>query len=442
MVRKIYTETLKLLLFLVLLLLLPISILAADKNTSTEKRQLIFLLDASKSMQNTGQWMDAADSACMIAAALPEGYEAALLVYNTEIIYEEDFGNISQKTRHALETIELQGYTAPAAALEKAAAMFDRTAAEKRVIFISDGEISLREQSSTEAAIEQFEVAAAEAAECGIRIDTFIIPNTATENKISYGVKETSGKQYIVSENQTMETAAVNYLFQILQIEKTELGGAFAGEGAVTVDLQDIYMQNVKLLLVSEESIKELHAAGQCESLNMLQGNKTAVVVLKNPLEQNVTINYSLKDRSNVHIYLIKEYFLEADIERSDTSENGAFALQVNVLNHKGKSVLDSQILKDSISFYVDGEKAFYNVEDKTAVILYETDGTAGVTVEIAVQPSGNVIHYLKKTDTVELTALDATQEPNNMVLWLVIAALSAVILLLSVLYKGKRKKT
>lgn len=37
------------------------------------------------------------------------------------IVYQEDFGNIDQKTRHTLETIELQGYTAPAAALEKAA---------------------------------------------------------------------------------------------------------------------------------------------------------------------------------------------------------------------------------------------------------------------------------------------------------------------------------
>ena len=92
-------------------LLFPVRALAAEKDEITEKKQIIFLLDASKSMQGDGQWIEAADSACMIASALPKEYEVALLVYNTEIVYEEDFGNINQKTRHALETVELQGYT-------------------------------------------------------------------------------------------------------------------------------------------------------------------------------------------------------------------------------------------------------------------------------------------------------------------------------------------
>ncbi|MCC3342598.1 vWA domain-containing protein [Roseburia inulinivorans] len=100
----------------------------------------------------------------------------ALLVYNTEIVYEEDFGNINQKTRHALETVELQGYTTPAVALETAADMFDSAAADKRVVFISDGEISLRDQSKTETAIRQFEIWWIRYAEKGIKIDMFAIP--------------------------------------------------------------------------------------------------------------------------------------------------------------------------------------------------------------------------------------------------------------------------
>ena len=118
---KVEKITIKLaMLFIGLSLLFPARVLAAEKNEIneiTEKKQIIFLLDASKSMQGDGQWIEAADSACMIASALPEEYEVALLVYNTEIVYEEDFGNINQKTRHALETVELQGYTTPAVGL-------------------------------------------------------------------------------------------------------------------------------------------------------------------------------------------------------------------------------------------------------------------------------------------------------------------------------------
>lgn len=195
---KVEKITIKLaMLFIGLSLLFPARVLAAEKNEIneiTEKKQIIFLLDASKSMQGDGQWIEAADSACMIASALPEEYEVALLVYNTEIVYEEDFGNINQKTRHALETVELQGYTTPAVGLETAADMFDSAAAEKRVVFISDGEISLRDQSETETAIRQFENMVDQIAEQGIKIDMFAIPNDKTENEVSYGTKVTSGE--------------------------------------------------------------------------------------------------------------------------------------------------------------------------------------------------------------------------------------------------------
>lgn len=439
---KVEKITIKLAMLLVgLSLLFPVSVSAAEKNEITEKKQIIFLLDASKSMQGDGQWIEAADSACMIASALPEEYEAALLVYNTEIVYEEDFGNINQKTRHELETIELQGYTTPAVGLETAAGMFDSAAAEKRVVFISDGEISLREQSETEAAVEQFESTVDEIAEQGIKIDMFAIPNDKTENEVSYGTKLTSGEQYTVGENQTLEEVAVKYLFQTLQIEKTELGEAVSSDGNMTVDLQDTYMQNAKILLVSGENIEDFHVVGQCESLNMLQGNKFAAAELENPLEQQITIDYSLENRGNVHIYLIKEYFLETDMEKAYTSEEGAFTLKVNVVNHQEKPVLDSEALKDSISVLVNGEEASYSVENGAAMVPYQTDETAKVNVEIAIQPSGNVVHYIKKTDTVELTVPVVEEEPDYTVLWIVVVSLCAVMLLLSVLYEWKKQK-
>lgn len=440
--EKIEKITIKLVMLLIgFSLLFPVRVFAAEKKESTEKKQIIFLLDASRSMQEDGQWMCAADSACMIASALPQEYEVALLVYNTEIVYEEDFGNINQKTRHALEAVELQGYTAPAVALETAAGMFDSASADKRVVFISDGEISLREQSETEAAIRQFENMVDQIAEQGIKIDMFAIPNDKTENEVSYGTKVTSGEQYTVGENQTIEEVTAKYLFQTLQIEKIELGEAVSGEGTMTVDLQDTYMQNAKILLVSGENIEDFHVTGQCENLNMLQGDKFAVAELKNPLEQQVSMDYSLENRGNVHIYLIKEYFLETDMEKSYTSEEGAFTLKVTVTNHQGKPVLDSGSLKNNISILINGQETSYDVENGIALIPYQTDRTTNVTVEVAICSSGNVIHYIETSDTVELTVPVVEEEPDNTVLWIVIVVLCAVVLLLSVLYERKKQK-
>lgn len=322
---KVEKITIKLaMLFIGLSLLFPARVLAAEKNEIneiTEKKQIIFLLDASKSMQGDGQWIEAADSACMIASALPKEYEVALLVYNTEIVYEEDFGNINQKTRHALETVELQGYTTPAVALETAADMFDSAAADKRVVFISDGEISLRDQSETETAIRQFENMVDQIAEQGIKIDMFAIPNDKTENEVSYGTKVTSGEQYTVGENQTIEEITAKYLFQTLQIEKIELGEAVSGEGNMTVDLQDTYMQNAKLNLltlvgdvrgvnsVSDDKIKEINDALLVRSFDEFL-EKFEPVVYSYFDANNQKVIYTLKKPETIEDELLSEIHL------------------------------------------------------------------------------------------------------------------------------------
>lgn len=64
--EKIEKITIKLLMLLIgFSLLFPVRALAAEKDEITEKKQIIFLLDASKSMQGDGQWIEAADSACI-----------------------------------------------------------------------------------------------------------------------------------------------------------------------------------------------------------------------------------------------------------------------------------------------------------------------------------------------------------------------------------------
>lgn len=80
-------------------------------------------------------------------------------------------------------------------------------------------------------------------------------------------------------------------------------------------------------------------------------------------------------------------------------------------------------------------------MENGTAMVPYQTDETAKVNVEIAIQPSGNVVHYIKTADTVELTVPVVEEEPDYTVLWIVIISLCAVVLLLSVLYERKKQK-
>lgn len=415
---------------------------AKEKQNITESTQIIFLLDASKSMKTDNQWMAAADSVCLVSAVLPEAYETALLVYNTEIVYQEDFGNIGKRTRNALESMELQGYTSPAAALEKAMELFDDSTAKKRVVFISDGEISMKGEQNTLEAVGQFEDAADNALKQNIKIDMFAISNSGIENKVSYGSQITQGELYVVDSGQTIEEAAEKYLFQTSGIGKIELGESVSSGGSLRVDLQDIYMQNAKIFLVSDEKLKEFHVTGQCGLLNMIQGSRFAVAKLENPLEEQITVDYSMENKGNVRIYLMKEYFMEVNMEKTYTSEEGSFALRVDALNHQDKSVFDVDHLRKGISISIDGKNVPYDIVDGTAVVPYQAAETHNVIVAVDMDFAGSILHYEGETETVELIVPVIEEKPDYRILYIVLGALFlAVIILFSVYYRGKQKK-
>ena len=325
-------------------------------------------------------------------------------------------------------------------ALKKATEMFDTNTVDKRVIFISDGEISMKDEQETEEAVSQFEGAVNDAVRQKIKIDMFAVPNDTIENQICHGTDITSGELYTIGEEQTMNEIAAKYLFQTLQTEKIELGEAISGEGNMIIDLQNIYMQNVKILFVSEETISDFHVVGQCERLSVLRGSKFAVAKLENPLEKQIIFDYCLTNRGNIHTYLMKEYYLKTDMEKSYTAEDGSFVIKIDVLNHQERSVLDAYDLKDNISVFINGESKAYDVENGTAVISYQTDKTTKINVEVDVGRYGNIIHYTPSTEVLELT-VPVVEETDYTVLYSVVLALSAIIILLFIAYKKKQKK-
>ncbi len=429
------------------LVLFPIDggrVRAAQAESDGGKTQIIFLLDASQSMKKEDHWTDAADSVCMISSALPEKYEAALLVYNAEIVYREDFGKIGQSTRDALEDIELGGYTSPAAALEAANAMFDADAVNKRAVFISDGEISMKEEEAAREALDSYAGAVKTAAANDVKIDMFAIPDEDTPNEVLYGTKATEGEVYTVGEMQTLGELSAKYLFDLLQIERIDLGEARTVGERVTVDLQDIYMKSARILLIADDNLQDFHVVGQCESISVLQGNKTAMAKFSNPMEKQVVVDYVLENRAGVHIYLMKEYELKASIGKAYTSEDGVFEIEADIINHQGKRVLDAENLKDKVTVAVDGKPADYRVEEKRAFIPYQTTETEDIAVDVNIDPAGCMIHFTKMSGMVKLTVPIAEEEkPDYTVLWAVLGALGgALILILAVCIWKSKKKT
>lgn len=419
----------------------PGNVFGAGKKAESAKKQIIFLMDASKSMEEDGHWTDAADSVCMIAAALPDGYETALLVYNTEIVLRVKFGEINQKTRHRLENTGLQGYTAPSVALEKAIDMFDADAADRRVVFISDGEISMREKEDTKKEIRRFKNTVDAAGEQNIKIDMLAVSGNGVENQTAYGTEVTSGKLYSFGKKHTAGETAAKYLFQTLKTERTELGQAVSDSGNMDIDLQDTCMKYATVVFLSEEKILDFHIVGQCEKLSMMQGNKFAVARLKNPLEEKPGLEYTLAKRGNVRAYLVKEYYLTAETQKPYVSEDGEFVIKTDIVNHQGKPVLEEGHLRDFISVSINGNAESCDVENGSAVIRYRTDQTITVKPDAVISIPGSIIHYKNNTDTIELAVPAVEEETDYTVLIAVVAVLAFAVLFLTVMYRRKSSK-
>lgn len=423
-----------------LYLLTSIPVLAVEDIEAEERKQIIFLLDSSYSMKAEGRWESAIDCVSMITAVLPDDYETAVLAYNEGIVFCENFGNISQQTPNNMKDINLQGYTSPAVGLKEATLMFDPNVSERRIVFVTDGEISMPDSKATAEATEEYQKMAEEAALNDIKIDMFVIPNKDIENEVAYGTEATSGTVYTSDKIGKLEELAEKYLFDLLKLEKIELGESLSGAGKLTIDLQNTYIETAKVILISTEGIKDFQISGQCERLETTQGSRFAVAKLTNPMERQLVVEYTLENKESVRIYLMKEYDLQTQAEILHT-DAGAARIEVAIKNHQGKNVLEASDIKEGTVILLNGEQKDYGVENGKAVLSYEPMETGKIELEAITRIPGSIVYNHSMKDSIELTMPTDEEGMDYRVLWIVIISLIIVLLFLTFAYQGKKQK-
>lgn len=408
-------------------------------------KQIVFLLDASKSMETTGEWSRAIDTVRLMTSVLPREYEAGLVVYNAEILYEAKPEQNFSVEKADLGEIRLQGYTNPGLALERAIELFAEKGAEKRVIFISDGEISMKDESGTEEAVACFEEAVTVAAEKQIRIDMFLLQNDRAENGLSEGITATGGNLLEIMPGQNPESVAFDYLLQELQPEWIEAGSANAEAGAFSVDLQDDCVGQAKVILLSEQELDSVRFSGQCKQMTAAEGERFWVWTLTEPMEQKLQIDYTLSEKGLVHAYLIKEYDLQVQPVGVQMTEQGCFELSVGILGAGGRSFLETQCAPDTVQIRVDGKRVSYRLNEAgEAVIVYNTDTSRKVTVDIVFVESGSIIRCADTAQeiTLEVPEPEPVEEKTDYtVLIAVLGSLCVVFLLLLFWYESAKLK-
>lgn len=433
---------------LVLLLLLTVTLPVQAIATNQDTNQVIFLLDGSKSMANE-RWQEALDSVLMIDAMLPADYQTALLVYSEGIDASVGFDQSLEEYMVVLEDMKQQGYTNTGVALETALEMFDRNHnGKKHVVIISDGEISMSTSEKTETAVGVYLDAVSQAADNGVILHYLLYETEDIEDQVSDGAERTGGLRFHRTENNTAEDFAENFLFHQLGLERTMLGLADSADSMAELSLQDTYAERAKILLTTDSRIEDIQVSCRSKAIHITQGDSFAAILLEQPLEDAVSLQYTLAEKGRLNAFLVKEYSLAVSAAATYVPETGNQQLQIRVVTSDGRNILENQEVRDAVNIYIDGEKTPYEVSRGIAVITWPAETSKEITLRADLSGLNSVV-YCEGTESslwLEVPVPEQEKEDHDIrYFWLcvVIAGVCVVfVILLYLLVRSNKKKT
>lgn len=371
-------------LFLFLAAMLPVQASGqAQGNGLQESGRVIFLLDGSNSMSKE-RWQEALDCVLMVNAMLPFGYQAALVVYSTDVDVVVEFGHSMEDGISGLKDRKQGGYTNPGAALDAALEMLAGESVDKKyVVLVTDGEISMPEAEETEVACALYHDTAANSAEQGIIVDVLLYETKDIEDQVSDGAALTGGNCFLRTQDKTAEDFGRDYLFDRIGLERIMLGVSDSPDNLTKVSLQDTFADRVRILLLSDNRLQDIQVSCQSRKISIAQGNRFAVITLEHPLEDSVDLQYTMVEKGRIDAYLVKEYNLSVSAETSYMPETGNQQIQVRVANFEGKDILENPEIRDGVSIYIDGTKVPYEVSQGSAVITRFEENSREIEIDV-----------------------------------------------------------
>lgn len=437
--KKIFSVCLLLMLFSAVL-----SVKAAEYGDA-RRHQIFFILDCSSSMTE-GKWQEAVDNVAMIGAMLPSNYEIALMAYNQDVVVCTDFGQPLNICLDELRVVKRTGYTNTGLAVETALGRFSMDmSGEKRIVIISDGEISMKGEVETENAVMLYDAAVKAAADKNVKVDILLFDTQEVEDRISYGANITQGFIFEKTEEKTPETFVETYLFEQLALERIMLGVFGAAQNTSVISLQDSFAEYAKVLLIADNSIENIQVSCQCEDIQITQGDKYAVINFKGPMEENVDLQYTLSKQGKLSAYLMKEYHLSVEMEAVYEEELSQHIVQVQVKDSQGKSILTDEDVWKKIDIYVNENKSNFIVEQGKAVIRYPIEKSQEIDVRVDMGGLNSLV-FCSETEgklLLELPSYELEEQDNMQYFWLWVAVSGVCvtfILLVFLLWRTKKK--
>ena len=406
-------------------------------------REVVVVLDCSKSMEDVdGQYM-AFDFVKGLAASVPRDCRVGVVTYNDVVCDILPLGSSHAVLEDVLGNTEYRRYGNAGAGLEAAAGMFTDGTAEKRIILVSDGEIMMDTEEGTQEAVRTFRQAVEHAAENGIPIDVLALGETLEQgHTVYYAAGSTGGKLQELADARELSGFIEEYLFGEWGVGQRHVGKLNGTKGELTVTLPDCFMETAKILLLGEQQNENMTINGEADRINVSKGMNYTVIELFHPKTETVKIQTSSEEPMDMDAYLTAEYDYSIAAEHTYMQETGTARILLSVTTPEGKNLLDGHLRDGGLEIYLNGEKQDYTVTDGRACMekAYSHDGTAGLEVGFKAPYAS---YYGEKKTEEKITVPVVVEEPEP-VDWFFWSVITVFVLAISVLFfvAWKRRKT
>lgn len=299
---------------------------AALPDSYVDKKAVVFVLDASNSMNSNDRERLAKDSIAQLIYSLPSNYSVGFVAYNTDVVSKVTLqeNNHRQSIMTAVDGVRYIGYTNAGAGLSNALEMLDTSEAEeKTVVMLSDGEIIMESNEATAASSNLFDSAVAAAKEDSVKIHVIGLgADMANEaNTIFSAALETNGKNYHAPKAADIQKAVDSILLDQLNVKKTTAAivDADGGLEELNITIPSRYTTKARILLTSPSPIQNLKADFNVGAARQFNGVHYTLLELEHPSTEKIHVSFQGKAGSQVKVDVITEYAASAQINTTYT---------------------------------------------------------------------------------------------------------------------------
>lgn len=291
----------------------------AEETSPVPSNAVVFLLDASNSMNANDREGLAKDSIAQLIYSLPSNYTVGFAAYNNDVV--SSVGMLDNTGRAAImqtaAAVQYTGYTNAGAGLSRALELLDATEARKKnVVILSDGEILMGDNGATETSLNRFRSSVSKAREQGVRIHVIGLGTEMQDDgaTIFSASTETGGGKYHAPKAVDIQTAVDAILQEQLGVRKTRAAiiDMDGGTEEITISLPSSGITMSRILLTANAPLQNVNADFSASDARQYSGARYTLLELNRPTAETVHITFRGQSGSQVKVDVITEYAVMA----------------------------------------------------------------------------------------------------------------------------------